>query len=163
MTTEYQYVGNVVSTKTRKMFRKNQDHLADKCRNAVYALKSYSKNAIGQLQPYLATKMFNSQIVSIMQYTSEIWFQNKDTPELEKIQLSYLKSTMRVKPSSSSKSIYAEFGRLLIIIKQKCQIIKYWKRITEMNLNYIVKKAYNSTLELHDLGKTNWCIYVNNI
>ncbi len=32
-----------------------------------------------------------------------------------------------------------------------------------MNPNYIVKKAYNSTLELHDLGQTNWCTYVENI
>ncbi len=47
MTTEYKYVGTVVSTRTREMFQKQQDHLADKCRNAVYALKSYSKNAIG--------------------------------------------------------------------------------------------------------------------
>ncbi len=51
---------------------------------------------------------------------------------------------MRVKLSSSSKAIYAEFERFSII-KQKCQIIKYWNRITEMNPNYIVKKAYNST------------------
>ncbi len=32
-----------------------------------------------------------------------------------------------------------------------------------MSHNYIVKKAYNSTLELHDLGQTNWCTYVENI
>ncbi len=32
-----------------------------------------------------------------------------------------------------------------------------------MNHNYIIKKAYNSTLELHDLRQTNWCTYVENI
>ncbi len=46
-------------------------------RNAIYALNSYIKNTIGQLQPHIAVKMFDSQIVPIMQYTSEIWFQNK--------------------------------------------------------------------------------------
>ena len=161
--TEYKYVGTVVSTKCREMFRKNQDHLADKCTNAMYALKSYSKNAIGQLQPYLAIKMFDSQIVPIMEYTSEVWFQNKEIPELEKIHLHYLKSIMYVKPSSSTKAIYAEFGRFPLILRYKCKLIKYWKRILNMSGNNIVKKAYNSTFELHGLGQANWCSYIKEI
>ncbi len=46
-----------------------------------------------------------------MQYTSEIWFQNKETAELEKIHLAYLKNMMKIKPSSSTHAIYSEFGR----------------------------------------------------
>ena len=163
ITTEYKYVGAVVSTKTKDMFGKNHDHLAEKSKNAIYALKSYSENAVGQLQPYLAIKMFDSQIAPIMQYTTEVWFQNKEIPVLEKIHLNYLKNTMRVKPSSSTKAIYAECGRFPLIIKQKCQMIKYWKRVVGMNKNYIVKKAYNSTLELHDHGQLNWCTSVKSI
>ncbi len=40
---------------------------------------------------------------------------------------------------------------------------KYWKRVIEMRNDYYVKKAYNSTLELHYLGQTNWCTYVKAI
>ncbi len=65
-----------------------------------------------------------------------------------------MKNAMRVKPSSATKVIYAEFG---LIIKQKCQMIKYWKRVIEMRNDYYVKKAYYFTLELHDPGQTNWC------
>ncbi len=36
---EYKYVGTVVSTKTKDIFGKNQDHLAHKSRNAIYAKK----------------------------------------------------------------------------------------------------------------------------
>ncbi len=32
-----------------------------------------------------------------------------------------------------------------------------------MDDNMIVKKAYNTTLELHDLGQINWCTYVKNV
>lgn len=67
---------------------------------------------------------------------------------------------MQLKPSSSSKAIYAQFWRFPIIIKQRCQMIKYRKIITEMNHNYNVKKAYISTLEQHDIGQTTWCTYV---
>ncbi len=128
------------------MFSKHQFHLTDMCRNAVYALKSYIKNAVGELQPYLAIKMFDSQISPIMEYTSEVWFKNKASHKLEKIHLQYLKSMLHVKPSSSTMAIYGEFGRFPLIIKQKCQLIKYWKRILTMNENSIIKKAYNSTL-----------------
>ncbi len=94
---------------------------------------------------------------------SEVWFQNKECPILEKIHLAYMKSTMRVKPSTASKAIYAEIGRFRLIIKQECQMIKYWKRVIEMRNYYYIKKAYNSTLQLHDLGQTNWCTYVKAI
>ncbi len=72
---------------------------------------------------------------------------------------------MHVKPSSVTKAVhaYAEFGRFPLIIKQKCQMIKYWKTVIEMRNDYNVKKAYNSTRELHDLGQTNWCTYVKAI
>ncbi len=143
------------------MFSRNQDHLAEKCNNAVFALNAYSKHAVGRLQPYLAMQMFDSQIAPIMQYTSEMWFQNKECPILEIIHLAYMKNTMRIKPYSASKTIYAEFGRFPQIIKQKYEMIKHWKRFIEMRNDYYVKKAYNSTLELHDLGQTNWCTYVN--
>ncbi len=64
---------------------------------------------------------------------------------------------MHVKPSSSTKAIYSEFERFSLIIKQKCQLIKYWKRILTMNDNCIIKKAYNSTFELYEFGHVNWC------
>ncbi len=76
-----------------------------------------------------------------------------------------MKNTIQVKHSSASKAVYAQLGRfpLIIIIKQKCQMIKYWKRVIEMRNDYYVKKAYNFTLELHDLGQTNWFTYVKEI
>ncbi len=77
-----------------------------------------------------------------MQYMSEVWFQYKECPIFEKIHLAYMKNTMRVKPSSASKAVYAEFGRFPLIIKQKYQMIKYWKRVIEMRNDYYVKKAY---------------------
>ncbi len=66
----------------------------------------------------MAIKMFDEYIDPIMQYTSEIWFQNKEMTELEKTHLSYLKNTMKVKPSSSTLAIYSELGRFPILIKQ---------------------------------------------
>ncbi len=80
------------------MFGRNQDHLAEKCNNAVFTLNAYSKHAVGRLQPSLAMQIFDSQIAPTIQYTSEVWFQNKECPILEKIHLAFMKNTMRDKP-----------------------------------------------------------------
>ncbi len=64
-----------------------------------------------------------------MQYTSEIWIQNRETAEFEKIHLSYLKNMMKVKPFSSTHAIYSEFGRFPLKIQQKCHVIQILEEV----------------------------------
>ncbi len=82
ITTQYKYVGSVVSTQTRNIFGRNQDHPAEKYNNVFTLLNVYSKRAVGRRQPSVAMQMFDSQIAPIMQYMSEVWFQNKECPIL---------------------------------------------------------------------------------
>ncbi len=74
-----------------------------------------------------------------------------------------MKNTMRVKPSSATRAIYAEFGRFSLIIKQKCQMIKYWKRVKEMRNNYMSRKHIIPHLNYMILAQTNWCTYLKGI
>jgi len=160
---EYKYVGTIISSRTIDIFKKNYGHLAEKAENALFALKSYIKNSVGQLQPSLSLKTFDSQISPIMEYASEIWFSNKEVHDLEQIHLKYLKNTLHVKKSSSTTAVYAECGRFPLIIKQKCQVIKYWQRILKLDQGHVLRKAYNSLLELHSLGQVNWCSHVKSV
>ena len=107
--------------------------------------------------------MFDVQIKPILEYASEVWYHGKEISELEKIQLRYMKGILKVKQSTSTHAIMAECGRFPMYVKQKFQAVKYWKRVLEMNNNHIVKKAYNSTLELHEVGQTNWCSHIKSI
>ena len=160
---EYKYVGTIFSSKTTDVFKKNYGHLAEKTENAIFALRSFVKNSVGQLQPNLSFKTFDSQISPIMEYASEIWYSNKRVDDLEKIHLKFLKNSLHVKNTSVTNAIYAECGRFPLILKQKCQVIKYWLRILKLDNKYIIKKAYNSLLELHELGQENWCTHVKHI
>ena len=161
--THYNYLGTIFSTNTRDMFKLNYTNLSTKANNAIYALKSHAKMSIGKLQPKLAIKMFEAQISPILEYASEIWFSNKEIAEHERLHLAYLKDIIKVKPSSSTLAIYAEFGRFPMTLKYTCKILKYWKRILELDGTHPVKSAYNSLLELNDLGQTNWCTHVKHI
>ena len=161
--TEYKYLGTIISTATSNIFKKNQEHLADKTRNALFALNSHIQNTVGQLHPSLAFKMYDAQISPIMEYMSEVWYQKKTLDELEKIHLAFIKSILRVKMSSSTHAIYSECGRFPLKIKAQFQMISYWKRIVLLENSHIVKKAYKSLYELSEHGQENWCSFVKDI
>ena len=70
--TEYKYLGTVFSTNCKDPLKKTKEHLVSKSQNALFALKSYFKNSVGQLTPYLSMNMFDVQISPIRGYASEI-------------------------------------------------------------------------------------------
>ena len=88
---------------------------------------------------------------------------NKKKHELEKIHLHFIKSNLRIKQSTSTMAVYAETGRFPIELKQKVQIIKYWKRLLELPEENILKQAYESLYQTCNLGQNNWCQIVKNI
>ena len=129
----YKYLGTVISSSSHDIYKKNYPHLAEKARNAIFALQTYTENNVGYLYPRQAFKMFDVQISPILEYASEVWFCNKENSELEKIHLGYLKSVLKIKSTSSTLALYAECGRFPIIVKQKFQAIKFWQRITKLD------------------------------
>ena len=159
----YNYLGTIFPSNTQDIFKLNYAHLANKAGNAIFAINGYAKHTIGKLQPNLAIKMFDAQVSPILEYASEIWYHDKEISEHEKLHLAFLKNTTNVKPSSSTHAIYSEFGRFPVALKQQCRMIKYWERILKLDDTHLVKKAYNSLYELHELGQENWCTHIKNI
>ena len=108
-------------------------------------------------------KIFDCQILPILEYGSEIWSTGKEISVLEIIQLKYLKNTLSVKPQTSTLAVYGETGRFPLAVRQRINILKYWCRIINMENNSIVKNTY---LELHKLsadGHYTWCSLIQSI
>ena len=59
-----------------------------------------------------------------MEYALEILCNGKEVADLEKVHLSYIKSKLKIKTSSSFFAIYAECGRFPLLIKQKLHTLK---------------------------------------
>jgi len=156
MTDSYKYLGTVISN-DKDMFKQNQVNLINKSNNAIYALNAYIKHTVGQLQPSLALKMFDVQISPVMEYASEVWFQNKKLNVLEKIHLGFLKNTLKTKMSTSTIVLYSELGRFPLAIKIKCRLLNYWKRVLGFDTSHPVKQAYDALCNMHNRGQTNWC------
>ncbi len=107
--------------------------------------------------------MFDKQIRPILDYASEICYMGKQDYEMEKVHLGYLKFLPKVKPSSCIPAVYAECGWFPLIIKQKVQILKYWKRLLNSDKSTTIKNAYNGLYESLELGQLNWCSYIKDI
>ncbi len=71
-----------------------------------------------------------------------------------------MKEKLNVKILSCTNSIYAEFGRFPLIIKQKLQVLKYWQRLLSLPHKHMLKQSYNCLKELHKSDQHSWFTYV---
>jgi hypothetical protein len=162
MTEQYNYLGVIFSSRG-SLFKKNTQNLVVKAKSAEFALASHIKTTVGYLQPQLALKMFDVQISPIIEYGSEIWYNNKEIAELEKVHLGHIKHILKVKSSTSTPPLYAELGRFPVSLKMKMRLVNFWSRIVAYDDNTIVKQAYLSLLEMHNSNQNNWCNIVKEI
>ena len=160
--TKYKYLG-IFFSNTKNMFKAAREYLAEQANKAVFAANKYVKESVGKLSPKLRMKVFDCQILPILEYGSEIWSTGKEISVLERIQLKYLKNTLGVKPQTSTLAVYGETGRFPLAVRQRINLLKYWCRIINMENNSIVKNTY---LELHKLsadGHYTWCSLIQSI
>ena len=115
---------------------------------------------VGKLSPTIAFKVFDCQILSILEYGSDIWYTGDDVNDLEKIHLKFIKYTLGVRKQTPTPAIYGDTGRFPLIIQQH---IKYWCRILKLSQSHPVRNAYNMLLELDAIGFTNWCSRIRSV
>ena len=74
-TEKYKYLGVVYSTKYPKnVLKETFLHLASQAGKAVFSLHKQSRPVVGKLSPLIAFKVFDCQILPILEYASEIWY-----------------------------------------------------------------------------------------
>ena len=124
----YKYLGIVfrpISRYDGNLFCDAFTHIANQARKAMFKILKDTKK-IGMIPPKVALQLFNSLVVPILEYSSEIWFVNKEIKDLEIIQLKFLKIILRVHNNSSSLAVRGETGRYPLLLRQKIKTLKYW-------------------------------------
>ncbi len=107
--------------------------------------------------------MFDKQIRPILDYASEICYMGKQDYEMEKVHLGYLKFLLNAKPSSCTPAVYGACRGFPLIIKQKVQILKYWKRLLNSEKSTAIQNAYNILYESFEVGQIIWSSYIKDI
>ena len=123
-------------------------HLASQAGKEVFSLHKQSRPVVGKLSPTIAFKVFDCQILPLLEYASDIWYTGDSVNDLEKIHLKCIKSTLGVSKQTPTPAIYGDTGRFSLIIRQHIKAVKYWCTILDLSQNRPVRNAYNMLLEL---------------
>ena len=158
----YKYLGltfNSTKTMAGNLFKEAIKQTRAKATRACFKIRKDTK-AIGKPPPTVLLKLFDSLVMPILEYGSEIYFNNKENTTLEKVQLKYLKMMLSVHSNTSSLAIYGDTGRYPLFIKAKQRAIKFWARIAKLKDESLVKMVYNVLYSLDNVGLRNWATHI---
>ena len=156
---QYKYLGilfNTCQSLKANIFKDAVDQISLKATRAIFKIKKDTK-VVGKLPPGVLFKLFDSLVMPILEYGSEIFFRNKESLQLEKVQLKFLKMSLSVNSNTSTLAVYGDTGRHNLFVRQCSKAIKYWSRIVQMKNDSLVKMVYDGLLDLDNAGFNNWC------
>ena len=118
------YLGANVSCNGK--FSQAQKCLSEQASKALDALSNVFNDNVLLVQDKL--KLFDSIILLILMYDSEIWgFCRSD--DIEKVHLQFLKQILGALKQTSNVAVYGELGRFPLFVLRKIRILKYWFKI----------------------------------
>ncbi len=151
--TQYTYLG--VPFSTEKQSEVIKDYILNNCRRALYKIRSYCL-PLGQVPPKLGLQLFDSLIMPLMDYASELWANKTITDGLETFQLGYLKRILGVRPQTPTLAVYGELGRQPIVYRLEMNRLKYLHRLSNLPDHTIAKKMFDKLSHMHTLGFSTW-------
>ena len=138
----FKYLGHML-TNNYNMHSKMTEYLTTQAQKAIFALQGDTKHSLGYISPQLSMKMFDTYILPILEYNSEIWTKIKPINEIEKVQLGYLKHMLGIRKQAPTLSVYGETGRFPLHARQQMRIINYWLKLEKKSDDSILKKCLN--------------------
>lgn len=155
---EYNYLGFVFTTKMS--LKRGVDFLAVKGRRACIDCIRHVRK-LNDISKSCFFKIFDSQVQSILMYSSEMWgLQRLDN--IEKVHTLACKRFLSVPLKVSNKFVYGELGRYPLYINSAVRCIKYWLKLLTLDISRIPRQAYLMLKNLDERGKTCWATHVKN-
>ena len=166
----YKYLGVVFAASGS--FSHARTDLYKRALKAFFKLKSI----FGDLSPNIDTSLhiFDHTVKPILLYGSEIWglcspsstaLKNEtefklekaySNYECEKLTTKYYKYVLGVHKKSTNLAVYGELGRTPYFIDIIGGVIKYFKRIQNMESDSLLAQSLNTSKELFNNGKQSW-------
>ena len=150
-------------------------HLFDIANRAMFVI--LKKGRLLNLDVDTQLKLFDSTVVPIMLYGSEVWgftildLKNKPnqnklnilrTNLIEKLHLKFCKMLLKVKKSTASIMVYGELGRKPLSILIKSRMIQFWFKVVSNDDSRLTSIVYNVLLKLYQ-NKVISCCWIESI
>ena len=149
----YKYLG--IYFTTRLSFTASCCDLASKGKRALLSMM-HKLRMFNNKSVKVFIKLFDSRIVPIMTYGSELWGLYDAANFCEKTHLFGLKKFLSVNIRTPNDLLYKELNRYPITITCKINCIRYWLKIISMQDYRLPKKAYLMLCRIDDKGKQTW-------
>lgn len=167
--TSYMYLGIVFSI--CGSFTKAVEHLLNQANKALFKLKQKDiRNNV-----LTALKLFDTLILPIIRYGSEVWgpFYIKRLNEtnlldlceklpLEKIQTKFCRYILGVHRKSTNIAVRAELGKYPLLTDILTHSAKYWIQLCNTGIDSMVKKAYLDSYTSKDRLST-WATHIQTL
>lgn len=150
--TIFNYNGNFCSARKK---------IVDQAQKALFAMYRKIKNIT--LPVDLQLQLFDTLIVPILLYSSEVWgFENKYN--IEKMHLQFCKNLLKVRNSTPNFMVYGELGRVPLEISIKLRMVTFWGKTLQKE-NKISNIMLRLMLKLHENNpsKFKWISYLKSI
>ena len=160
---EYKYLG-IIFTNGNDIFAENITNLKNKATRAIGDIRTNISKIIGVNKPYdVMIKLFDSQILPILEYGSEIWCSGNNMPHYEIVHLRYLKYVLGIKQQTPSLAIYGETGRFPLLMRQQDRAVKLWIRLKFSTDNKPINHVFRELERLQRCGANTWLTKIKNI
>ena len=156
---EYKYLGLYVHCTGKWNSAKS-----DVCRRANRAIFMLvgNLNRFGNVPPSMIMKIFDSKIVPILTYGSELWGL-ANVEDLEKIASNFYRRVLGLHSSASVILSRGELGRKTMFHTFACRVIKYWSKILNSRTDRAIYKCYQYQLELSHNNRPCWATSVKQL
>ena len=102
-----------------RMYRKKRSFISlPKLVKQFCSLHKQYRPVVGKLSPVIPFKVFDCQLLPILEYASDIWYTGDSVNDLEKIHLKFIQSTLGVRKQTLTPARYGDTGRFPLIIRQ---------------------------------------------
>ena len=115
--------------------------MVEKANSYLFSLIKKSREWQG-FEPNLLLYLCDHLIAPVVSYGCEIWG-NHSWDAIERLHLFICKYAAGVKSSTPNDGVYAELGRVPLLVQRQIQIVKFANRIKNLDEKYLVKKALN--------------------
>ena len=159
---EFKYLGITLYKNGR--WNKTQKLFAEKGSKSLYNLYSIFRRY--EFTTEKKCQLFDSLILPVLHFSSEIWGTH-NAQEIESVHTKFCRKILSVKKSTNLGAIYGELGRVPLLVKRECNIIRYWIKILNSDNNTLLKQIYfmlrNDANSNESYGGLNWAFNVKKI
>ena len=157
--TYYNYLGLQFSSAHAWSY--NQKIRAERGSRAVYGVK----NMLNRLQIKdngVMFKIFDSKILPILHYGSEIWGFDKAI-DIERIHVGFCKSMLKLHRNTPDVAARGELGRVPLQTYRYYNVVNYWLRLLTHNDDRLTKEAYYLQLRWVESDVKCWAYKVKEL